>query len=169
VDATKRAAYLQVLFVHEHDLIGNLRRFPLISRLRLDQLELVMPLEVWQAFSYETREAIVLDALDDQAQCQALLEKIQAEARRVMGGELERAPPKPMADFEDLSAVPAGIAQQLRRFDVELTTKGWQALSKLARFGLAKLSREGHDNRRLGPLVDDLFFRREAKQQVDPN
>ena len=149
----------QALFFHEQDLVGNLRRFPLIARLRLDELELSMTLADWQAFSYQTREAMVLNRFDTAADRAATREMIQSEAHRTLGRHLDSAPPQPMADIHDLTQVPASLVESLKRFDVDLTLRRWQALPVLARFGLAKLSREGHHNRRLGPLVDDLFFR----------
>ncbi len=167
VDPSNQVALEQALFFHEHDLIGNLRRFPLIARLRLDVLALVMTLENWQAFSFAAREAMVLDRFDTLDQQATLRQVIQTEARRVLGQPLATALPTPMADFRNLAEAPPAIVAALQGFEVELTLKKWQELPELARFGLAKLTREGRENRRLGPLVDDLFFRAKASEQGD--
>ncbi len=146
------------LFRHEYDLIGNLRRFPLVVRYRLDVMQLHLPLGTWQQLSYEDRLLLAIAPFATQADQHALALTLNSAVRKIQDQELSALPEEPIADYRQREQVPEAIAQALARFQLVITLEQWQQLPELARFGLAKLSRHGHDNRRLGPLIDDLLY-----------
>ena len=146
------------LFPHEYDLIGNLRRFPLVVRYRLDRMQLQMSLGTWQQLGFEHRLRLACAPFSTLAEQQTLATALQAEVLKLQGTALKTLPPEPIADYRQHQRVPEEIASALAGLKLAITLAQWQALPELARFGLAKLSRHGHDNRRLGPLIDDLLY-----------
>jgi hypothetical protein len=146
------------LFPHEYDLIGNLRRFPLVVRYRLDVMKLHMSLGTWQQLDYQDRLQLAIAPFSTGAEQHALTELLHQSVLRVESRELQAAPLEPIADYQQRERVPEEIASALARFRLVITLEQWRALPELARFALAKLSRHGHDNRRLGPLIDDLLY-----------
>jgi hypothetical protein len=153
----------RALFVHEYDLIGNLRRFPLVARYRLDRLRVKLQLDRWQQLDYKTRREFCVAPFATPAE-QADLERWLQEKMRTAGhARLELQEPEPIADFRDTASVPESVTLALARFELTIDRARWSELSELARFGLAKLSRPGHENRRLGPLIDDLFHREQGR------
>jgi hypothetical protein len=146
------------LFPHEYDLIGNLRRFPLVVRYRLDCMQLYMSLDSWQLLPYQDRLALASAPFATALERETLATTLQIKVLQVPGAELKTECPEPMADYLERDRVPEQIESALAHLRLAISVEQWQALPELARFGLAKLSRHGHDNRRLGPLIDDLLY-----------
>ncbi len=158
-EATADDALSLLLFGHERDLLGNLRRFPLIARYNLDRLGLAISLEQWQALDYATRREIALFELSSQEQTQRARVRLQAIAVKAFGAPLKAvvADPAP-AEYGVGAVLPERLVVALEEEFLAVPSEAqWQAFSELSRFGLLKLSRHGHRNRRLEALVFDLL------------
>jgi hypothetical protein len=148
-----------LLFGHELDLVGNLRRFPLIVRYKLDRAHAAISLSQWQELSYRERRDLAILPADSEVDRRTYREVLSQVSQRHFGAAFQKATEDP-----DPSAYRAGAPLPLRLVEA-LNADGlgvpgesaWAALPELARFGLLKLSRPGHQNRRLAALVCDLF------------
>jgi hypothetical protein len=157
LESERNQALAALLFGHEQELLGNLKRFPLVLRYKLDALDVGLPLSAWQQLSYQQRRALTLMPIDSEDERVAMKQMLQGLAQQVCGVVFGRALAEPLANFRDTSQVPAQVAKALAQKGLSISVKRWARLDEMARYGLAKLSREGHENRRLGPLIDDLF------------
>jgi hypothetical protein len=148
-----------LLFGHELELLGNLRRFPLIVRYKLDCAEVAISLAQWQALSYsERRELALLPAMTD-AERKAYKMRLDELAFEHFRQPFDVAEQDPVpSQYAPGALLPAYVIEALENEGLRPPSAAqWHALSGLARFGLLKLSRAGHRNRRLAALVSDVL------------
>jgi hypothetical protein len=145
--------YLKYLFQFEQDKYYPLRRIPMVIRMKLDISGIKLTIGDWSKFSREDRERLVVMpcALPDEITAfrERLLELIEA----CNGESVQIAPLNGKAAWMDISTVPDSVSRQIQALSQSAPTVAqWAALSDLQRFALSKLTREGHENKKL-PLA----------------
>jgi len=148
-----------LLFGHELELLGNLRRFPLIVRYKLDRAASAISLAQWQILSYGERRELVLLPVMTKADLNAYKTRLAELAAAHFGQPFDAAPQDPdPSQYARGAPLPAQVIEALNNEGIEAPSAArWDALPELARFGLLKLSRAGHTNRRLAALVSDVL------------
>lgn len=146
-------AYRRHLFRYEQDKYYPLRRIPMIMRLKLDLCGVKLSIGDWSKFSREEREALVMMPYATPGEIAAIRSRLLELIAACGGDSTETAPVGRDAPWADASVVPASVGRQLQALGMPAPTREqWAGLSDLQRFALLKLTREGHENKKL-PLA----------------
>lgn len=142
--------YLTYLFQFEQDKYYALRRIPMIIRMKLDLCGIKLTIGDWSKFTREAREELVMMACTTSDEIISFRKRLLALIAACNGESVPIEPLAGKAEWMDTSAIPDGVSRQIAALSQPApTVKQWAALSDLQRFALTKLTREGHENKKL--------------------
>ncbi len=146
-------AFRKHLFQYEQDKYYPLRRIPMIMRLKLDLCGVKLSIGDWSKFSREDREELVTMPHETPEQLAALRSRLLELVAAVGGDSAQTEPVHAPAPWTITSSVPAAVCRHIHALGMPApTVEQWASLSNLQRFVLLKLTREGHENKKL-PLA----------------
>jgi hypothetical protein len=146
-------AFRHYLFQYEQDNYYPLRRIPMIMRMKLDLCGVKLTIGDWSKFSREDREQLVVMPYQTPAELAALRARLLELVAAIDGDSTPTNPISPPAPWTTTSSVPDGVCKHIQAQGMPApTVQQWAALSDFQRFALLKLTREGHENKKL-PLA----------------
>lgn len=141
------------LFQFEQDKYYPLRRVPMAIRFKLDLCGIKLTIRDWSQFSREDREKILDMACDTPGQIAEVRDRLKGLIVSCKGDSTETAPVDGQPAWTIVNAIPDAVCKQIEALQIPAPTLAqWAALSDLQRFALIKLTREGHENKKL-PLA----------------
>lgn len=150
-------AFREQLFQYEQDKYYPLRRIPMIMRLKLDLCGIKLSIGDWSKFSRDEREALVMMPYATPADIAAIRTRLQELIAAYQGDSTETATVGRNSPWADKFTVPGSVSKQIQALGVPgPTPEQWAGLTDLQRFALVKLTREGHENKKL-PLALNEF------------
>jgi hypothetical protein len=150
-------AFRDQLFGYEQDKYYPLRRIPMVMRLKLDLCGIKLAIGDWSKFSRDEREALVMMPYATQSDIAAIRKRLQELIAAYQGDSTETAAVGKDAPWADTFAVPDSVSKQIQALGIPgPTPEQWAGLTDLQRFALLKLTREGHENKKL-PLALNEF------------
>ena len=145
------------LFQYEQDKYYPLRRIPMIMRMKLDLCGVKLSIGDWSKFSREDREQLVVMPHQRPDEIAALRKRLLTLVAAIDGDSAPTDPIDLPAPWMLTSSVPEGVRTHIQALSMPApTTQQWAALTDLQRFALLKLTREGHENKKL-PLALQEF------------
>lgn len=146
-------AYRKHLFQYEQDKHYPLRRIPMIMRMKLDLCGVKLSIGDWSKFSREDREQLVTMPYQTPEQIAALRHRLLELVAAVDGDSTETEPVGASPPWTITSTLPPAVCRQIQALGCPAPTlEQWAGLTDLQRFALLKLTREGHENKKL-PLA----------------
>ncbi|MDQ9169124.1 nitrate reductase associated protein [Oxalobacteraceae bacterium R-40] len=147
------AAFTKHLFQYEQDKYYPLRRIPMNMRLKLDLCGIKLSIGDWSKFSREDREKLVMMPYEKPEEIAAIRKRLLELIAACEGDSTETEPVRSPAPWTATSSVPATVCKQIEALGLSAPTQEqWADLSDVQRFALLKLTREGHENKKL-PLA----------------
>lgn len=145
------------LFQYEQDKYYPLRRIPMIMRLKLDLCGIKLSIGDWSKFSRDEREALVMMPYATPADIAAIRTRLQELIAAYQGDSSETAAVGDDAPWSDTSTIPESVSKQILALGMPApTVEQWAGLSNLQRFALMKLTREGHENKKLTLALNEF-------------
>lgn len=139
-------AYPQ-FFQFEADFVASLRCIPMQVRYNLDTCGIKLKLSHWHQFSQQERQQLAQMSCSIPAEIQAYREYL---AQLIWAYTQTPAAELPVAadpDWLNSAEIPEVVQLQAEKFNIQLTTAQWAALTPMQRFALIKLSRPSHENK----------------------
>jgi hypothetical protein len=150
-------AFREHLFQYEQDKYYPLRRIPMIMRLKLDLCGIKLSIGDWSKFSRDEREQLVAMPYRTQEEIASIRQRLLELVTLIGGDSTETKPARLPAPWMDTSSVPITVCTHLEARGYPAPSREqWSTLSNLQRFALLKLTREGHENKKL-PLALQEF------------
>lgn len=144
---------MENLFQFEQDKYYALRRIPMIMRLKLDLCGIKLTIGDWSKFPRADREQLVAMPYQTPEQIAAIHKRLKELIAACDGDSTETEPVEPPAPWSVIDAVPHTITEYLREQALPVPSlQQWSNLTDLQRFALLKLTRRGHENKKL-PLA----------------
>jgi hypothetical protein len=143
-------AFRDHLFQYEQDKYYPLRRIPMIMRMKLDLCGVKLTIGDWSKFSREDREQLVVMPYRTQEDLVALRTRLLELAAAIDGDSMPTAPISLPAPWTITSSVPDNVCKHIQALGKPVpSVQQWATLSDIQRFALLKLTREGHENKKL--------------------
>jgi hypothetical protein len=147
------AAFTEHLFQYEQDKYYPLRRIPMNMRLKLDLCGIKLTVGDWSKFSREDREKLVMMPYEKPEEITAIRKRLLELIAACEGDSTETEPVCNPAPWTATSSVPATVCKYIEALGLSAPTQAqWEELSDVQRFALLKLTRDGHENKKL-PLA----------------
>lgn len=144
---------MENLFQFEQDKYYALRRIPIIMRLKLDLCGIKLTIGDWSKFPRADREQLVAMPYQTPEHIAAIRKRLKELIAACDGESMETEPVEMPAPWNVSDAVPYTVTEYLREHALPVPSlQQWSNLSDLQRFALLKLTRQGHENKKL-PLA----------------
>jgi hypothetical protein len=150
-------AFREHLFQYEQDKYYPLRRIPMIMRLKLDLCGIKLSIGDWSKFSRDEREALVMMPYATPAEIATIRSLLLELIAAYQGDSTETAAVSDNARWADTSTIPESVSKQILALGMPAPTlEQWAGLTDLQRFALMKLTREGHENKKLSLALKEF-------------
>ncbi|MGC1306661.1 MAG: nitrate reductase associated protein [Phormidesmis sp.] len=143
-------------FEFEQDFVGSLRCIPMVVRHSLDSCGVKLKLEHWNKFTPADRQALVNWPCDTPAARETYRQHLQALITKRSGAPAKTLAVPAEPPWQNLSEIPAQVAEKFQAHQVPLSLHQWKGLSELQRFALIKLSRASHENSNFMPAIQEF-------------
>ena len=145
------------LFEFESDFVNTLRCIPMAVRLKLDVVGIKLSLRQWSRFTQEDRQRLLMTPCADAAGIEAYRGAVvDLVALRTNEAAKPLAEP-PCGQWDNSDRIPAVVVNFAGSVGLRPPTdRQWNALTRLQRFALIKLTRDSHDNVNFAPAMSEF-------------
>ncbi|HVZ81434.1 MAG TPA: nitrate reductase associated protein [bacterium] len=145
-------------FKFEEALYGPLDRIPVSTQFKLDSLGVSLPLEAWKALALPERWVFCHLSIRSRGERECYLQYLTYVLQRdriALPAPAGTAGPK--KPWEDISRLPAEVAQKMRDMDLPLFWPEWIKLDDMERYTLFKLCKENADKESIRQAVQEFL------------
>lgn len=146
-------------FKFEESLYQKLERIPLSTQYKLEMLGITLPVENWGRLAPEVRQVLCHLSIRSRGEreCygQFLAYVLQGQKSSL---PLKTAPPSAVKkSWEELSRLPAEVAQKMKDLNLPLFWPEWVKLDDMERYALHRLCRENTDGASVRQAVQEFL------------
>lgn len=135
-------------FNFEEDFVEkNIRCIPMIVRFKMDQAGIKLKLTEWNKFSVVERIELAKKDCSNENEIKLYNHYLVNLIINYTGKAATSLQIDDSPAWTNTSIVPEILLEKLRGYGWQLSTKQWKDLSKLQRFALLKLCKDGHENK----------------------
>lgn len=135
-------------FNFEEDFVEkNIRCIPMIVRFKMDQAGIKLKLTEWSKFNVVERIELAKKDCSNENEIKLYNQYLVNLIINYTGKPATSLQIDDSPAWTNTSIVPEILLEKLRGYGWQLSTKQWKDLSKLQRFALLKLCKDGHENK----------------------
>lgn len=144
-------------FLFEEDFVErNMRCIPLIVRFKMDRVGIKLRLSEWSKFSVEERIELAKRSCDSEEEAALYRSYLAGLVSHLTGKEPSALVIDENPEWDNLYSVPGVLNKKLAGFGWRISDEKWKGLSRLQRFALLKLCKEGHENKNLPKAMKEF-------------
>lgn len=146
-------------FKFEEALYQKLEEIPISTRFKLETLGLDLPLEIWNQLVPAERWVFCHLPIRSKGEKECYTGYLAYVLKRqgVQSPVVREAPPVEKKVWEDLSRLPAEVAQKMRDLNLPLFWPEWIKLDDMERFTLYKFCRENTGDAHIQQVVQEFL------------
>lgn len=147
---------LNQFFQFEADFVDALRCIPMQVRYKLDTCGIKLKLHQWSKFTTSDRQLLVDLPCETVEEVQSYRDRLCQLVEARSGEVAKDLPIDPEPDWNKSDTIPNSVMQKAEEMEINFTLQHWQALTKIQRFALIKLSRSNHENHNFVPALKEF-------------
>lgn len=134
----------------------NIRCIPMFIRFRLDKAGIKLKLEEWSRFTVDERTRLATQPCDTEEEVKAYTTDLQELIRVRSGNEPTFITTDSNPSWEDTGDIPTIITEKAKSYNVVIPPNRWRNLTRLQRFALVKLAKQGHESKNFSKALKEF-------------
>lgn len=143
-------------FKFEEALYPKMEAIPMSTRFKLDSLGLALPVEAWGKMALEERRVFCHLSIRSRGERECYTHYLAYVLKRLQM-TLPAADKGQARPWEDVSRLPAEVAQKMRDLDLSLFWPEWIKMDDMERYALHKLCSENADPTAIRRAVQEFL------------
>ena len=138
--------YIEYFNFEEDFVEKNIRCIPMIVRFKMDQAGIKLKLSEWSKFSIDERIELATKSCSNEYEIKLYNHYLENLIINYTGQPATLLQIDDNPAWANTNIVPGILLEKIREYGWQISPKQWKELSKLQRFALLKLCKDGHEN-----------------------